>query len=162
MQPEIFFINLEIGKWNAIIGRQFEGFIKREMKDYDVTYNEFFFLMGIGQGDEVEDKAHFVESLCIDKGMASRQLKALECKGYLKIPKVRTPGPEHFWQITLTARGQKAQAAGRKIMEMWIEIVFKDIDMAASEQLLALNRQMAKNVLSVTSPTTIKTGKLPI
>ena len=158
---EMFFLNLEIGKWNAIISRQFEGFIKREMKDYNLTYNEFFFLMGVGRGDKVTDKAHFVESLCIDKTMATRSLKALECKGYVKMPKLKNPQSGDFWQVALTPRGQQAQEAGQKLMHIWIGIVFKDMDAETQEQLLALNRQMAKNVLSVTSPTTIMTGKLP-
>lgn len=159
---DIFFLNLEIGKWTAIISRQFEGFVKREMKEYDLTYNEFFFLMGIDRADEVEDKAHFVESLCIDQAMATRCLKALECKGYVKMPKVKHPGPGDFWLVTLTENGRKVQQAGQKLMLIWIGIVFKDMDKETQEQLLSLNRRMARNMLSVTSPTTILTGKLPI
>lgn len=159
MKNEEFSKLLELGKWSGIITRQFENYIKREMKPYDVGFVEFFFLMGIGLERKVKDKRFFFEeSLCIDKAVFTRSLKALECKGYIKNAKSLSDACPH---AELTARGLEAQAFGRKIMQIWWDIIFKDIPENTLKLMYASQRQMAMNILSVTSPTAIKTGKLP-
>lgn len=151
---------LELGKWSSIISRQFENYIKREMKPYDISFVEFFFLMGASFADQVKDKRFFFEeSLCIDKAVMTRSLKALECKGYLKRAKQTIDdGAPH---AELTPRGLEIQVAGGKVLQMWLDIVFKGVTEETLKLMHETQRQMCLNILSVTSPTAIKTGKLP-
>lgn len=158
MNNEEFHKLLELGKWSGIISRQFENYIKREMKPYDVGFVEFFFLMGIGLDYKIKDKRFFFEeSLCIDKAVLTRSLKALACKGYIKQAKPTEACPH----AELTARGQEVQAFGRKVLQIWWDIVFKDIPEEMLKLMYENQRRMALNILSVTSPTAIKTGRLP-
>lgn len=151
---------LELGKWSGIINRQFENFIKHEMKPYDIGFIEFFFLMGVGLTDQVKDKRFFFEeSLCIDKAVMTRSLKALECKGYLK--RAKQAVDDGAPNAELTTRGLEIQVVGAKVLQMWWDIVFKGVAEETLKLIHEAQRQMCLNILSVTSPTAIKTGKLP-
>lgn len=72
-----------IGRYIAMLNRQFQSYMTQEMKDYDLNFSECIYLAEL-EAHEGIHQANLSDLLIIDPALTTRVMKSLEKKGYIE------------------------------------------------------------------------------
>lgn len=128
-----------MGKWIAIIHRQFQSFVNERLKEYGIGSGEFLTLIkmySIGDGICQDDLA---KALFLDKAAVARTIKSLEQKGFI----FRKQDPEYYKRklAFLTPQALDHKDTLNAILKEWDSFLETTID---KDEYLSLNNGLKK------------------
>lgn len=109
-----------IGKYISIISRQFQIYISRELKDYDVTGSEYIFIVNVPKHGFITQK-EICDEFSLDPAFATRGVKSLEKKGFVIRTKNENDKRSHY--ISLTEKGRVVQPIIQEKLQNWTRIL---------------------------------------
>lgn len=140
-------VEKSIGKWISILYRQFQIYINRELKKYDINSSEYIYLANIAKSEGVCQK-YFSDELSIDQALTTRVMKSLENKGYIVREKNSADKREYI--IKLTSKGNKIQPVIIEKLNYWTNILSEGLETEEVDRLIAQLQLMSENVLKET------------
>jgi DNA-binding MarR family transcriptional regulator len=136
-----------VAKWISVLHRQFQIYLNRELKDYDINSSEYIFLVNLYEKDGVSQE-QLSTNLFINKAATTRAISRLEKLGYVK--RIRDPYDNRAYLVTLTAKGLKMRDFIRTKLDNWTEIVSSSLTIEEADDLVQKIKQMSMNALAET------------
>lgn len=136
-----------VGKWISILYRQFQIYINRELKEYDINSSEYIYLANIAKNEGVCQK-YFSDELMIDQALTTRVMKSLEKKGF--ITREKNVNDKRAYTIKLTPTGQNIQPLIIEKLNYWTKILSEGMETDEVDRLINQLQLMCENVLKET------------
>lgn len=133
-----------IGKWISVLHRQFQIYLNRELKDYDINSSEYIFLVNLYEKDGVSQE-QLSANLFINKAATARAMRRLEKLGYIK--RTRDPQDCRAYLVTLTNKGLEMRDFIKMKLDYWKKTISKGLTTAEKEELIRMIKQMSENAL---------------
>lgn len=136
-----------IGKWISILYRQFQIYINRELKEYDINSSEYIYLANIAQ-NEGENQKSLSDRLKIDKSFTTRVMRNLEQKGYLT--RTQNPQDKREYIINLTDKGKEIQPIILEKLQYWTKVLSGDWEMSEVDKIINQLQTMSERATNET------------
>lgn len=136
-----------IGKLISILYRQFQIYINRSLKEYNINSSEYIFLINISHHGGTNQKT-LSDKLIIDQAFTTRVMKNLENKGF--ITRERNSKDKREYNIYLTEMGKKVQPIIIEKLRNWTSILSGDLDKNEVDRMIILLNEMCNNALKET------------
>lgn len=137
-----------IAKWISVLHRQFQIYLNRELKHYDIHSSEYVFLVNLYEKDGVSQE-QLSSNLFINKAATARTISRLEQLGYVK--RTRDPLDSRAYLVTLTAKGLEMRKFIKTKLSYWTETISAGLTEEETEDMLAKIKQMSAHALAETS-----------
>jgi len=137
-----------IAKWISVLHRQFQIYLNRELKDYDINSSEYIFLVNLYEEDGVSQEK-LSASLFIDKAATARAIRRLEQLGYVN--RKRDPNDSRSNLVTLTSKGMEMKKFIKSKLTYWTETISEGFTPEEAEDLLRKIKHMSRNALIETN-----------
>jgi DNA-binding MarR family transcriptional regulator len=137
-----------IAKWISVLHRQFQIYLNRELKDYDINSSEYIFLVNLYEEDGVSQEK-LSASLFIDKAATARAIHRLEQLGYVN--RKRDPNDSRSNLVTLTSKGMEMKKFIKSKLTYWTETISEGFTPEEAEDLLRKIKHMSRNALIETN-----------
>jgi len=136
-----------IGKWISVLHRQFQIYLNRELRDYDINSSEYIFLVNLYENDGVSQEK-LSTNLFINKAATARAIARLENLGYVQ----RTPDPldGRAYLVTLTAKGLEMRRFTKSKLAHWTQTITKGFTTEGADDLVQKIKLMSTHALMET------------
>ncbi len=136
-----------IARWLSVLHRQFQIYLNRELRDYDIQSSEYIFLVNLYEKDGVSQE-QLSANLFIDKAATARAIKRLEKLGYVK--RTRNPSDSRAYIVTLTARGKQMRDFIKSKLVHWNNLLTGELTDEEHSDLLNKVKRMSSHALRET------------
>jgi DNA-binding MarR family transcriptional regulator len=137
-----------IGKEIAILARQFNKYIARELQGQDILTSEYIFIASIE-----EDKQCNQQDICnlysIDKSVATRATESLVRKGFIE--RLKNPHDKREHILKLTDKGKEVKPFIVDRLSHWTDIISKELNEDEVELVSSIIRKMRIKALEENS-----------
>lgn len=136
-----------IGKWISVLHRQFQIYLNRELRDYDINSSEYIFLVNLYENDGVSQEK-LSTNLFINKAATARAIARLENLGYVQ----RTPDPldGRAYLVTLTAKGLEMRRFTKSKLAHWTQTITKGLTTEEVDDMVQKIKLMSTHALMET------------
>ncbi|WP_010278469.1 MarR family winged helix-turn-helix transcriptional regulator [Paenibacillus senegalensis] len=136
-----------IARWISVLHRQFQIYLNRELRDYDIQSSEYIFLVNLYEKDGVSQE-RLSANLYIDKAATARAIKRLEKLGYVE--RNRDPLDARAYVVTLTARGRQMRDFIKGKLISWNDLLTGELTDKEHSDLLNKIKRMSAHALKET------------
>ncbi|GAA0358928.1 MarR family winged helix-turn-helix transcriptional regulator [Bacillus horti] len=136
-----------IAKWISVLHRQFQVYLNRELKEYDIQSSEYIFLVNLYERDGVSQEK-LSESLYIDKAATARAIQRLEKLEY--VSRRRDEKDKRAYVVTLTEKGRDVQNVIKEKLGYWTKTLTCELTDAEHQEMLKNIKRMSLNALNET------------
>ncbi|WP_096186886.1 MarR family winged helix-turn-helix transcriptional regulator [Evansella halocellulosilytica] len=136
--------NESIARWISVLHRQFQIYLNRELKDYDINSSEYIFLVNLYEKDGISQE-QLSTNLFINKAATTRAIGNLEKLGYVK--RTRDPNDSRAYLVTLTAKGLEMRNFIKTKLNYWTETISSGLTTAEADDLVQKIKKMTMNAL---------------
>ena len=136
-----------LAKWISVLHRQFQIYLNRELKDYDINSSEYIYLVNLYEKDGVSQE-RLSSNLFINKAATTRAIARLEKLGYVK--RTRDPMDSRANLVTLTPKGLEMKEFIRTKLSNWNQILSSDLTPEEVEILVKKIKMMSLHALTAT------------
>lgn len=137
-----------IGKEIAILARQFNKYIARELQGQDILTSEYIFIASIE-----EDKQCNQQDICnlysIDKSVATRATESLVRKGFIE--RLKNPHDKREHILKLTDKGKEVKPFIVDRLSHWTDIISEELNEDEVELVSSIIRKMRIKALEENS-----------
>lgn len=133
-----------IARWISVLHRQFQIYLNRELKDYDIHSSEYIFLVNLDKEKGVSQEK-LSASLFIDKAATARAIARMEQLGYVQ--RTRDPFDGRSNLVTLTAKGLEMRRIIKSKLAHWRQTISEGLSEEQIEDMIAQLQRMSKNAL---------------
>lgn len=137
-----------IAKWISVLHRQFQIYLNRELKDYDINSSEYIFLVNLYEEDGVSQEK-LSASLYIDKAATARAIRRLEQLGYVN--RKRDPNDSRSNLVTLTSKGMEMKKFIKSKLTYWTQTISEGLTPEETEEMVRKIKHMSRNALIETN-----------
>jgi DNA-binding MarR family transcriptional regulator len=134
----------KIARWISVLHRQFQIYLNRELKDYDINSSEYIFLVNLYEKDGISQE-QLSTNLFIDKAATARAIGRLEKLGYIK--RTRDPKDSRAYLVTLTAKGLEMRNFIRTKLNYWTQTISSGLTTTEADDLVQKIKKMTMNAL---------------
>lgn len=136
-----------IARWISVLHRQFQIYLNRELKDYDINSSEYIFLVNLYEKDGLSQE-RLSTNLFINKAATARAISRLEKLGY--VTRIRDPKDSRAYLVTLTSKGlEMRNFIGTKLV-YWTQTISSGLTSAEADDLVEKLKQMSEYALAET------------
>ena len=114
-----------IGRYVGILNRQFQAYINISLKDIDISFSEYIFLVNLYDNEGINQE-ELSSMLFIDKAATARAIKLLEKKGFLK--RETCEKDKRAKNLYLTDKGKDYKEFIYSRLEKWTDFTTKGMD----------------------------------
>ncbi|MCF6411313.1 MarR family winged helix-turn-helix transcriptional regulator [Pseudalkalibacillus salsuginis] len=139
--------NESIARWISILHRQFQIYLNKELKDYDINSSEYIFLVNLYERDGISQE-QLSANLFINKAATTRAISRLEKLGYLH--RTRDPMDSRAYLVTLTVKGLEMRDFIKTKLSYWTQIISTGLTTEEADDFKQKIKQMSMNALAVT------------
>lgn len=132
-----------LGKYISILYRQEQKNINAAMKQYDLGYSCYNFLIYLSKKEGVSQK-QMCDNLSVDEALATRTMQKLEKQGYI----IRKKEDMRSYSVYLTEKGWELIPVLKEALSGWWNLLTEDLDDAQVMRLIPVLKQMAGKALS--------------
>jgi DNA-binding MarR family transcriptional regulator len=136
-----------VAKWIAVLHRQFQIYINRELKDYDINSSEYIFLVNLYEKDGVSQE-QLSTNLYINKAATTRAIRRLENLGYVE--RIRDPYDNRAYLVKLTTKGLKMREFIKNKLDYWTKIISSSLTAEEAADLVQKIKRMSIHALAET------------
>jgi DNA-binding MarR family transcriptional regulator len=136
-----------IARWISVIHRQFQIYLNRELKAYDINSSEYIYLVNLYEKDGVSQE-QLSANLFINKSATARAIGRLEKLGYVK--RTRSPLDSRAYLVTLTEKGLEMQGFIKEKLMYWSKTLSHGFTEEQIEGLSEMIKQMSMNAWTET------------
>jgi DNA-binding MarR family transcriptional regulator len=133
-----------IARWISGLHRQFQIYLNRELKDYDINSSEYIFLVNLYEKDGISQE-RLSTNLFINKAATARAIGRLEKLGYVK--RTRDPNDSRAYIVTLTAKGLEMRNFIKTKLIYWTQTISSGLTTAETDDLVQKIKKMTINAL---------------
>jgi DNA-binding MarR family transcriptional regulator len=133
-----------IARWISVLHRQFQIYLNRELKDYDINSSEYIFLVNLYEKDGISQE-RLSTNLFINKAATARAIGQLEKLGYVK--RTRDPNDSRAYLVTLTAKGLEMRNFIKTKLNYWTQTISSGLTTAEADDLVQKIKKMTMNAL---------------
>lgn len=133
-----------IARWISVLHRQFQIYLNRELKDYDINSSEYIFLVNLYEKDGISQE-QLSTNLFINKAATARAIGRLEKLGYVK--RTRDPNDSRAYLVTLTAKGLEMRNFIKAKLNYWTQTISFSLTTAEAEDFVQKIKKMTRNAL---------------
>ncbi|WP_028775964.1 MarR family winged helix-turn-helix transcriptional regulator [Shimazuella kribbensis] len=133
-----------VAKWISVLHRQFQIYLNRELKDYDVHSSEYIFLVNLHEEDGISQE-QLSSNLFINKAATARAIGRLEKLGYVK--RIRSPKDSRAYLVTLTAKGLEMRTFIKTKLAYWSRSISVGYTDEEKNDMTRMIKQMSGNAL---------------
>jgi DNA-binding MarR family transcriptional regulator len=133
-----------IARWISVLHRQFQIYLNRELKDYDINSSEYIFLVNLYVKDGISQE-RLSTNLFINKAATARAIGRLEKLGYVK--RTRDPNDSRAYIVTLTAKGLEMRNFIKTKLIYWTQTISSGLTTAEVDDLVQKIKKMTMNAL---------------
>jgi DNA-binding MarR family transcriptional regulator len=133
-----------IARWISVLHRQFQIYLNRELKDYDINSSEYIFLVNLYEKDGISQE-RLSTNLFINKAATARAIGRLEKLGYVK--RTRDPNDSRAYIVTLTAKGLEMRNFIKTKLIYWTQTISSGLTTAEVDDLVQKIKKMTMNAL---------------
>ncbi|OGX68355.1 MAG: MarR family transcriptional regulator [Paenibacillus sp. RIFOXYA1_FULL_44_5] len=137
-----------IGKWISVLHRQFQIYLNRELRNYDINSSEYIFLVNLYENDGVSQE-RLSSNLFINKAATARAIDRLEKLGYVE--RTRDPLDGRAYLVTLTAKGLEIRVFIKAKLAYWTRTITAGLTAEETDDMIRKIKQMSTNALMETS-----------
>lgn len=139
--------NESIAKWISVLHRQFQVYLNRELKDYDINSSEYIFLVNLYSEDSISQE-RLSSNLFINKAATARAISRLENLGYVQ--RTRDPSDSRAYLVTLTEKGLEMRNFIKAKLNYWTQTISTDLTPEEAEDLIQKIKKMSAYALAET------------
>jgi DNA-binding MarR family transcriptional regulator len=136
-----------IAKWVSVLHRQFQIYLNRELKNYDINSSEYIFLVNLYEEDSVSQE-QLSTNLFINKAATARAIGRLEKLGYVQ--RTRSPKDSRAYLVTLTAKGLEMRTFIKTKLAYWSRTISAGFTDEEKNDMTQMIKQMSSNALAET------------
>lgn len=136
-----------IAKWISVLHRQFQIYLNRELKSYDIHASEYIFLVNLYEKDGVTQE-QLSTNLFINKAATARAIGRLEKLGYVQ--RTRNPNDGRAYLVTLTAKGLKMRNMIQDKLKYWTKVISSGLTPEEADDFVRKLKQMSDLALAKT------------
>jgi DNA-binding MarR family transcriptional regulator len=133
-----------IARWISVLHRQFQIYLNRELKGYDINSSEYIFLVNLYEKDGVSQE-QLSTNLFINKAATARAIGRLEKLGYVK--RTRDPKDSRAYLVTLTAKGLEMRNFIRSKLAYWTQTISSGLTTTEADDFVQRIKKMTMNAL---------------
>jgi DNA-binding MarR family transcriptional regulator len=137
-----------IAKWISVLHRQFQIYLNRELKDYDINSSEYVFLVNLYEKDSVSQEK-LSSNLFVNKAATARAIGRLEQLGYVQ--RTRDPFDSRAYLVTLTDKGLEMRNFIKTKLAYWRQTISAGLTTDETNDMIRKIKQMSTNALNETS-----------
>lgn len=116
--------NKSIGKYISILYRYQQGFMAKELKEYNLGTGQYIFLLTLLKKDGISQE-ELSKSSYIDKGTTARAIAKLEQEGY--VLRKKDEEDKRTNRIYLTEKALEFEPVLFEILRKWVGILSSDL-----------------------------------
>lgn len=136
-----------ITRWISVLHRQFQIYLNRELRDYDIQSSEYIFLVNLYEKDGVSQEK-LSANLFIDKAATARVLQRLEKLGYVR--RTRDPMDSRAYVVSLTEQGMRMHDFIKSKLRYWNQLLTGDLTDDDHHDLLNKIKRMSARAVNET------------
>ena len=140
--------NLCIGEIASVLYRQYQSYINKQMKPFNINFSECAYLIKMPDNQTVT-QTYIAEKLFCDNAMATRSFQTLEKKGF--VVRQKSSIDKRTALVSLTPTGIAAKKAGIKARKSWKELVLAGVTPTEEKELMQALKTMAQKALAFTN-----------
>ncbi|WP_202404761.1 MarR family winged helix-turn-helix transcriptional regulator [Shimazuella alba] len=133
-----------IARWISVLHRQFQIYLNRELKDYDINSSEYIFLVNLYEKDGISQE-QLSTNLFINKAATARAIARLEKLDYVK--RTRDPNDSRAYLVTLTTKGLEMRNFIKTKLMYWTQTISAGLTSAEADDLVQKVKKMTMNAL---------------
>ncbi len=133
-----------IGRWISVLYRQFQIYINKALKEYNLNSSEYIYLIHLDDQDGVNQK-YLSDKIGIDDALTTRAMKSLESKGY--ITRVKNIKDRRAYQINITQEGRNLVPLIEKVLKEWTLILSQDMTSEDVHELITTLHHMSSKAI---------------
>ncbi|WP_248927923.1 MarR family winged helix-turn-helix transcriptional regulator [Paenibacillus hamazuiensis] len=137
-----------IAKWISILHRQFQIYLNRELKEYDINSSEYIFLVNLYEKDGVSQEK-LSSNLFINKAATARAIGRLEKLGYVQ--RTRDPLDSRANLVTLTDKGLTIRDFIKTKLAYWSQTISAGLTPEETDDMIRKIKRMSGNALVETN-----------
>ncbi|SHF36051.1 transcriptional regulator, MarR family [Seinonella peptonophila] len=134
-----------VARWISVLHRQFQIYLNRELKHYDINSSEYVFLVNLYEKDGISQE-RLSTNLFINKAATARTIGRLEKLGYVK--RTRDPNDSRAYLVTLTAKGLEMRNFIKTKLDYWTQTISSGLTSAEANDLVQKVKKMTMNALA--------------
>lgn len=136
-----------IARWISVLHRQFQIYLNRELKRYDIRSSEYIFLVNLYERDGVSQET-LSANLFIDKAATARAIGRLEKLGYVR--RARDASDGRAYAVMLTPEGRELRDFIMGKLRYWTDLLTADLTDAEHADFLGIIKRMSARALDET------------
>lgn len=136
-----------IARWISVLHRQFQIYLNRELKDYDINSSEYVFLVNLYEQDSVSQE-QLSSNLFVNKAATARAISRLEKLGY--VHRTRDPLDSRAYLVTLTAKGLEMRQFIKAKLAYWTQTISAGLTPEETEGMIRTIKRMSESALAET------------
>lgn len=138
--------DLCIGELSSVLYRQYQSYMNRQMKPYNINFAECAYLIKIPDHVSVT-QTYIAEKLFCDNAMVTRSVKTLEKKGL--VLSERSQEDKRAVLVSLTSAGRKAKTNCLQLRREWKEHIMAGISSEEEALYIQSLKSMTTCALSI-------------
>ncbi|MGG3625115.1 MarR family transcriptional regulator [Bacillus gobiensis] len=136
-----------IAKWISVLHRQFQIYLNRELKDYEINSSEYIFLVNLYAEDSISQE-RLSSNLYINKAATTRAISRLENMGYVQ--RTKDPSDSRAYLVTLTEKGLEMRKFIKAKLKNWTETISTGLTSEETDDLIQKIKVMSAYALAKT------------
>lgn len=136
-----------IGKWISVLHRQFQVYLNRELRDYDINSSEYIFLVNLYENDGVSQEK-LSANLFINKAATARAIARLEKFGFVQ--RTSDPLDGRAYVVTLTTKGLEMRHFIQSKLAYWTRTITTGLTEEEVDETVKKIKQMSTRALMET------------
>lgn len=136
-----------IARWISVLHRQFQIYLNRELKDYEINSSEYIFLVNLYEKDGISQE-RLSTNLFINKAATARAISRLEKLGYVE--RTRDPKDSRAYLVTLTAKGLEMRNFIQTKLVYWTQTISTSLTPQEASEFTQKLKQMSEYALAET------------
>jgi DNA-binding MarR family transcriptional regulator len=137
-----------VAKWISVLHRQFQIYLNRELKEYDINSSEYIFLVNLYEKDGISQEK-LSANLFINKAATARAISRLESIGYVQ--RNRDPLDSRAYLVTLTAKGMEMRNFIKTKLTYWTQTISEGLTEEEADDMIRKIKRMSANALFETN-----------
>ncbi|PZE21700.1 MarR family winged helix-turn-helix transcriptional regulator [Paenibacillus xerothermodurans] len=136
-----------IAKWISVLHRQFQIYLNRELREYDINSSEYVFLVNLYEKDSVSQET-LSSNLFVNKAATTRAISRLEDLGYVQ--RTRDPLDGRAYLVRLTTKGLEMRNFIKSKLGNWTQTISAGFTREETDDMIKKIKRMSANALAKT------------